>query len=226
MVYGTAGTAVGIVLIVVPVVVYQWDNLNPPLGNDWPSPSYPCFCVLLGGIGGTLMVPSSPQLWPTTAIVDIESSASPSSAATYGGGGGVGRQNGGICRGGYRWVGGLLGGALSSGLAYLASWIISLHAAGNIVDLPLILFCGVPGLILYSLIHQCSDYTFPPPRNNGQYDYQWIPSVEESRRGRSNSTGGTGSAIGGVRGNTNHDRNMDKNKRPSFSTASPPTARI
>eukprot|EP00529_Nitzschia_sp_RCC80_P032199 CAMPEP_0113456396 /NCGR_PEP_ID=MMETSP0014_2-20120614/8865_1 /TAXON_ID=2857 /ORGANISM="Nitzschia sp." /LENGTH=217 /DNA_ID=CAMNT_0000347847 /DNA_START=764 /DNA_END=1417 /DNA_ORIENTATION=+ /assembly_acc=CAM_ASM_000159 len=214
MVCGTAGTVVGIVLIVVPVVVYQWDNFEPPLQHDWPSGTYPCLCILLGGIGGTLMVPSSPSYsWPsntTAATTDIEAPSSPPESSTTssscGGGGGGRHQSRGCCRGGYRWVGGLLGGALSSGLAYLASWMISLRAAGNIVDLPLILFCGVPGLILYSLVHQCSDYTFPPPRNNQQYGYQWIPPVEEAR------------------GSMNHDRNsISKHQRPTFSTVSPTT---
>lgn len=228
MVCGTVGTVAGIALIVVPVVVYQWDTLHPPLGHAWPEPFYPLLCIVLGGIGGTLMVPSSTSSvssssWSASATVstssytDVESVSLSSPPGRHGSGGAIGggwiwtdeQSKWCTCRGGYRWVGGLLGGASSSGLAYLASWVISQHAAGNIIDVPLILFCSVPGLIVYSLVHQCSDYTFPShSRHNGNHQHQQYYRNDY--------------------GSTSHNRmssNSNKHQRPSFSTVSPPTMR-
>ena len=210
MVYGSFGTVLGMILVIVPVIIYQYDNVTPPLGHNWTSPRYAIVCLILGMIGGLLMVPSSTTSSSTTTTTSsVTTNASAVDIESNGGIWHNTRHQKWFCGGGYRWVGGLLGGGLASGLAYLASWRIAQESSNDIVDLPLILFCCVPGLIVYSLIHQCSDWTFPPPpspppqssssssRQNQHYnDYQWIPSVDETRI----TTGGGGGSGGGTIG--------------------------
>lgn len=174
----------GMALIGVPVVIYQWDNDTAPLGLDWPGRMYAGMCIASGGIGGLMMVP--------TRDADDDDNNNH-------------RHRG---RLGYRWVGGMLSGALTASVAYWASWRIGLEQE-DVVDLPLILFCAVPGLILYSLVQQCSDRTFP--NNPRRYNYHWLPD--------NNIHSGDGGS-GGMNNNDSPRRSILRESR--FATANNP----
>jgi hypothetical protein len=76
---------------------------------------------------------------------------------------------------GYKWVAGMLGGGITSAIAFYTSlvWLEDAPVNGPHTNIVLIMLCGVPGLIVYAIVKCCSDYTFPD-------SYQSIPTYEGS----------------------------------------------
>jgi hypothetical protein len=76
---------------------------------------------------------------------------------------------------GYKWVAGMLGGGITSAIAFYASlvWLGDVPVGGPNTNIVLIMLCGVPGLIVYAIVKCCSDYTFPE-------SYQSIPTYNPS----------------------------------------------
>ena len=76
---------------------------------------------------------------------------------------------------GYKWVAGMLGGVITSVIAFYTSlvWLGDVTEGGPHANIVLIILCGVPGLIVYAVVKCCSDYTFPE-------SYQSIPTYNPS----------------------------------------------
>ena len=76
---------------------------------------------------------------------------------------------------GYRWFAGMLGGGITSVIAYYTSlvWLGDVPVGSPHTNIVLIILCGVPGLIVYAIVKCCSDYTFPE-------SYQSIPTYNPS----------------------------------------------
>jgi hypothetical protein len=122
-----ASTLTGILLIALPVIVFQFEYPETPLDRK--------ICTLLGGIGGALMASRCDK----NAL-------------------------------GFRWAAGMFGGAITSNLAYYFSVQWFMLVGGPSVNVFIIFFCSIPGLIAYAIISRCSDRTFPK-------EYSPIPSI-------------------------------------------------
>jgi Na+/proline symporter len=126
-----ASTLTGILLIAVPVIVFQLEYPETPLDRK--------ICTLLGGIGGALMASRCNK----NAL-------------------------------GFRWAAGMFGGAITSNLAYYGSVQWFMLVDGPSVNIFIIFFCSIPGLIVYAIISRVSDRTFP--------DYIPIPSSHSEHK--------------------------------------------
>lgn len=87
---------------------------------------------------------------------------------------------------GYKWVAGMLGGGITSAVAFYTSLVWLGDVGGPHANIVLIMLCGVPGLIVYGIVKCCSDYTFPE-------SYQFIPTYNPTEGSSTSDSGRNGS---------------------------------
>ena len=144
---------IGIVLIAVPVIIFQVTPENP-FGlmerYGWSRDSYRNLCVTCGAVGGILVSRTSSN---------GQSSSSSSSSPIY-------------RRDGYVWLAGLLSGITMSIIAFILS--AKIYDATDDTEFNIFPFIAgaIPGFLVYISVKRCSDYTFPQ-RN---MEYQSIPT--------------------------------------------------
>ena len=140
---------IGIVLIAVPVIIFQVTPENP-FGliekYGWSRESYRNLCVTCGAIGGILLSRTS-------------SNSHDQSSPIY-------------RRDGYVWLAGLLSGITMSIISFILS--SKIYDATDDTEFNIFPFLAgaILGFLVYISVKRCSDYTFPQ-RN---MEYQPIPT--------------------------------------------------
>lgn len=85
---------------------------------------------------------------------------------------------------GFRWLGGVLGGGLTSNLAYYGSELwFTLQGEDASFNIFIIMVCSIPGLIAYAGVKRCSDRTF--------IDYRPLPTSLPDENQATSGTGNT-----------------------------------
>ena len=178
---------VGIILIVLPTIVFQVVPTNPfglfhetAHHHQWARITYLHYFVIpCGSIGGILFSRTSPS----------SSHIRP--------------------RDGYVWIGGFFGGMITSIIAYqMSTKLYDETSSTDLNGFPFIVG-AVPGLIVYAMVKRCSNYTFPNTYDNHSSmtsSYQPIPtnssgnhhSNKSSYQNNYSTTTGTTSPGGGI----------------------------